>query len=781
MEILHVVTELSPFAKVGGLADVALSLSKQQKLLGHRVTLVIPHYPLLERAGLMLARRLTPLSFELGGVEQTAAVYDGKLATGVELVALGVDGFDREGVYGDDSGDYADNAQRFARFSGAAVELVKDRARAGQPPAIVHAHDWPTALVPYFSSKLDGAPPTVLTLHNLAHQGVVPRELAPALGLSPDDFHMGGYEFYGQANLLKAGIVTADAVTTVSETYARDILTPEGGMRLDGVLRARKEGSVVGIVNGVDSSVWNPATDTALASRYDVEDITNKARCKGALLGELGLDVKDGRPLAVFVGRLVEQKGADLLLAALPKLLASDVAVAIAGGGDPATMSELSRVAEVERGRVAFAPKASEALVHRLFAGADMALVPSRFEPCGLVQLYAQRYGALPIARATGGLRDTIVDCDAALETGTGFLFDDATPEALLGAVQRARTAYASPRWRALVRRVMRLDRGWERPARRYDQVYRALGARLVSPASRRERPPVRRARAERDLADGAVVHEPLFIGAGPERVIDGRAGEPRQRVGEPGRWAPRPLQLVEQLVRGAGRRVLVERGRAVHHPQPPVWPDQHGVAKQVGGDVVEREHALPVVRGARVRGRASVALPCRTSPPRGLDAVAGLDDLAVGQAHDRRRDAPRRIVREGRELGRRQHRKQRRAGVGARGGDRHDVDAGDPGQPVEGELRAVPRGTRRRRGKPQHTRAAARSLVERRERARASQLGERAGGERALVAGGHPRRARRQELGWCVRRRGRAARRRVCRRVGRHASPLARREREEQ
>lgn len=476
VEILHVVTELSPFAKVGGLADVALSLSKQQKLLGHRVTLVIPRYPALERAGLMLARRLTPLSFELGGVACTAAVYDGKLATGVELVALDVEGFDRDGIYGDASGDYADNAARFARFSRAAVEVVLDRGRAGQPVGVVHAHDWPTALVPYFLSKLPGAPPSVLTVHNLAHQGVVPRELVPSLGLSWDDFHMEGFEFYGKANLLKAGIVSAGAVTTVSETYARDIVTPEGGMRLDGVLRSRKSGSLVGIVNGIDSSIWNPATDTAIAARYDVEDITNKSRCKGAALGELGLDVKDGRPFAVFVGRLVAQKGADLLLAALPKILAADVAVAIAGNGDPALMAELARVAEAERGRVAFAPKASEALVHRMFAGADLALVPSRFEPCGLVQLYAQRYGALPVARATGGLNDTIVDCDAPLETGTGFLFDDVTPEGLLGAVQRARTAYASPRWRSLVRRVMRLDRGWERPARRYDQVYRALG-----------------------------------------------------------------------------------------------------------------------------------------------------------------------------------------------------------------------------------------------------------------------------------------------------------------
>ena len=340
---------------------------------------------------------------------------------------------------------------------------------------MVHAHDWPTALVPVLLRRATRArPATVLTVHNLVHQGVVPQETLSSLGLANEDFTVGGVEFFGHINLLKAGLVSADALTTVSETYARDVRTPEHGARLDGVLRHR-ESDLTGIVNGVDASVWNPATDGSLVARYDVEDRTNKARCKGALLAELGLEMDVARPLAVFVGRLVEQKGADLLLAALPKILAADVHVVVAGDGNEALKKKLETAASKHRGHVAFASAATERLVHRTFAAADFALVPSRFEPCGLVQLYAQRYGALPVAHGVGGLLDTIVDCDTSLETGTGFLFTEPTAVGLVGALQRARAAFAHPRWDALVRRVMRLDRGWERPARRYEQLYRAL------------------------------------------------------------------------------------------------------------------------------------------------------------------------------------------------------------------------------------------------------------------------------------------------------------------
>jgi starch synthase len=330
-------------------------------------------------------------------------------------------------------------------------------------------------LVPYYLKKMGTpVPPTVLTIHNLAHQGVVPKEAVPKLGLAWDDFHLNGFEFFGSVNLLKAGIVFADAMTTVSETYARDILTPEHGARLEGVIQQRRK-YLTGIVNGVDSSIWNPAVDVALIARYDVEDITNKARCKGALLNELHLDLVSSRPLAVFVGRLVHQKGADILLNALPKIVKSDIAIAIAGDGEPAFKEKLQAVVDKFPGKIAFVPAASEITVHRMFGAADLLLVPSRFEPCGLVQLYAQRYGAVPVAHAVGGLQDTIVDCDPQLESGTGFLFENESVADLVGAIQRARAAMELPAWRRLVRRIMRLDLGWERPAHRYCQIYRNL------------------------------------------------------------------------------------------------------------------------------------------------------------------------------------------------------------------------------------------------------------------------------------------------------------------
>jgi starch synthase len=389
--------------------------------------------------------------------------------------------FDREGVYGEKGEDYPDNATRFAVLSRAAAEIVKQRAATGTPFDIVHCHDWPTGLVPTYLRDLAKEVPalsaakTVLTIHNLAHQGTFAKEALPTLGLPWEEFRIDGIEFYGGLNVLKVGILTADAVTTVSTTYAREIQTPELGYKLDGVLRDRAR-AIVGITNGVDYAVWNPATDSALAARYDAEDAANKARCKGALQKELGLPIDAAAPLVASVGRLVLQKGSDLVAGVIPKLLrATEAQVVVAGDGDASLVKKVEDSVSKDPGRAVFARAAGEPLAHRIYAGADILLVPSRFEPCGLVQMYAQRYGTLPVARATGGLVDTVVDCDAKLETGTGFLFEEPTVEALLGAVERAIAARTSPRWPSLIRRVMRLDRGWERPARQYEQAYRSL------------------------------------------------------------------------------------------------------------------------------------------------------------------------------------------------------------------------------------------------------------------------------------------------------------------
>lgn len=484
MDILFVASELAPMAKVGGLADVVAALSKALRLLGHKVTIALPRYPAVEAGGLMLARRLTPIV--LPGVPAhgipaaEVTVYDGRLGSGVDLLLLDAPGlFDRPGVYGEGGADYPDNARRFGLFCRAVAEVVRHREEAGQPFDIVHAHDWPAALVPYLLKQRAEASRTrtVLTIHNVAHQGIFPAAELPHTGLGPEHFTLDRLEFYGMMSFLKAGILAADALTTVSTTYAREILTPEYGERLDGVLRLRQK-DLVGIVNGIDYAVYNPMTDPALIAHYDAEDPANKGRCKAALLQELGLEIRPERPLVVSIGRVVPQKGVDLLAAALPKILKSDVSVAIAGTGDPALVAKLQAAVAKAPERAAYLGAVPEPIIHRLFAAADLVLVPSRYEPCGLVQLYAQRYGAVPVASRTGGLSDTIVDCDAELETGSGFLFDKPTAAALLGGVQRALAAMGSPRWGALRRRVMRLDLGWDRPARRYAHVYRAAAAK---------------------------------------------------------------------------------------------------------------------------------------------------------------------------------------------------------------------------------------------------------------------------------------------------------------
>jgi starch synthase len=480
MDILFVATELAPLVKVGGLADVVAALSKTLRQLGHKVTLAMPRFPAFERGGLLVARRLTPLGFSFGESQVEVTVYDGRLGSGVELSLFDAPSlYDREGVYGTEGEDYPDNARRFAVFSRAAAELVRQRAQAGSPFDVVHVHDWSAALVPVYLRELERAAgtkstPVLLTIHNLAHQGLFPREVLGSIGLGPELFSPDLLEFYGKINFLKGGLVSAKKLTTVSPAYAREIQTEARGHGLQGVLAMRAK-DLTGITNGIDYATWNPASDAALVARYDAEDPANKERCKTAVLREFGLPISGRGPLILHVGRMVVQKGTDLCIDVVEKLVFAGATVVLVGDGDPLLIERAMKTAEALPEHVRFVRAAPEPTVHRLFAAADIVLVPSRFEPCGLVQLYAQRYGALPVAHATGGLCDTIVDCDAALETGTGFLFQKPEWTELLGATERAIAAFASPRWPVLRRRVMRLDLGWDRPARRYDQIYRAL------------------------------------------------------------------------------------------------------------------------------------------------------------------------------------------------------------------------------------------------------------------------------------------------------------------
>ncbi|MBI4703335.1 MAG: glycogen synthase [Deltaproteobacteria bacterium] len=480
MDILMASAELAPVVRVGELADAVASLAKTLGRLGHRVTVALPRYRAVEQSGLQVARRLSPLAVQVRGESVPATIYDARLGSAVELVLIDVPGFyDRDGIYGELGSDYPDNARRFGLFCRALVELAQRRLQEGRPFDVVHAHDWAAALLPFLLRR--AGPPSVLTVHDGAHQGRCDRQAIDQIGLDWGDFHPEALEFYGELNLLKAGVVGADAVAAVSPTYALELQTPAGGAGLDGLFRSRSA-ALVGVANGIDYARWSPATDPHLGARFDAEDPSGKGRCRAALRHALELGHSAERPLALCWGRPDQRGGADLLVEALPRMLRGDVQVVVAGTGEQTLQAELGRLAAAWPEQLRALGAVDDAMEHRLVAAADLVLLPARAEPGGLRAQYAQRYGALPVARATGGLKDAIVDCDAELETGTGFLFDEPTAADLHGAFARAVSAVRRPRWPALRRRVMRLDLGWERPAqaylRLYEQAARARAAR---------------------------------------------------------------------------------------------------------------------------------------------------------------------------------------------------------------------------------------------------------------------------------------------------------------
>ena len=455
-------SELAPVAKVGGLADAVAALSKTLSRLGHEVTVALPHYKVVEEAGLMLARRLSLLKLPCG----EATVFDAKLSPGVQLCFFDIPGlYDRPGLYDENGSAYPDNLKRFGMFCQAVAAYVEKRAAAGDGFDVVHVHDWPAALVTHLLRGKGIR--TVLTVHNAAHQGIF--SMAEALQLGFVGPGLGSED--GVLNALRVGIEAADAVSTVSPSYARELQTAEGSEGLRDLLEARGAG-FQGILNGVDYASWSPSTDPNLVARYDAEDVGNKGRCKASLLAELEMSIDPNVPLFVALGRVCMQKGSDLLAEAIPVLARGSAQIIVAGEGDPELEARIVAAVDGCADVAIYLGRVSEAMTHRLIAAADAVLMPSRFEPCGLVQQYAQRYGAAPIVRGTGGLADTVVDCDSALATGTGFVFDEPTGEALAATAARAVSAMQTSRWGELRRRIMRLDRSWERPARQYVRLY---------------------------------------------------------------------------------------------------------------------------------------------------------------------------------------------------------------------------------------------------------------------------------------------------------------------
>lgn len=488
MRVLHVAAEIFPLVKTGGLADVLGALPQALIGQGAAARLLLPGLPAIVDA-VSHQKIVCEIGPCFGAARVTLRLgrmpYSKVPAYVVDAPHL----YRRSGspYQASDGSEWPDNVQRFALLGWVGAHLASGELDPAWAPQVLHAHDWHAAMAcAYVAAHPAPAVATLFTVHNLAYQGLFASGDFALLGLPSRFMAPTGLEFHNQLSFMKAGLKFAQRVTTVSPTYAKEIATHEFGFGLDGVIRGRGA-DVSGVLNGVDGTVWDPATDTGLAARYSASQLAGKARCKQALQAELGLAARADAPVFGVVSRLTSQKGLDLVLAALPGLLQRGAQLALQGAGDPALESAFVAAAKAHPGEAVVRIGYDEAFAHRLIAGADAILVPSRFEPCGLTQLYGLRYGTLPVVRRVGGLADTVVDATAATEQAdraTGFVFDAATPAALDAAIQRAIDAHAQPeRWHRLMRRAMAQDFSWAGAAQQYLALYRELtSARTAAP-----------------------------------------------------------------------------------------------------------------------------------------------------------------------------------------------------------------------------------------------------------------------------------------------------------
>ncbi len=479
MRVLFVTSECYPLVKTGGLADVSAALPPALNALGADVRLLLPGYPAVLDGleGKSMVRPLTGLPGGLQARLVLGRLPDGTQAYAIESAAL----FARTGnpYLAPTGGDWADNHLRFAALGWVAAEFGRAATDPRWRPEIIHGNDWQAGLMPaYVAFAGSGQPATVMTIHNIAYQGQFPPAYFSALQLPAHSFHMNGVEYYGGVGFLKAGLYYADRLTTVSPSYARQIQSLEHGCGLEGLLTHRTE-HLSGILNGVDYGIWDPAIDPHLVEPYDHTCLEAKAVSKAALQSEFGLDVNPSAPLFALISRLTWHKGADLLLEVLPALFARGGQVVLLGTGDSGLESALGALAAAYPRSAGVHIGYDEAQAHRIQAGADILLVPSRAEPCGLTQLYAMRYGTLPLVRRTGGLEDSVIDATpAALADGcaTGFAFEEPSALSLGWAIRRATELYRAPeRWREMQMRAMTRDFGWSGPARAYLSLYRGL------------------------------------------------------------------------------------------------------------------------------------------------------------------------------------------------------------------------------------------------------------------------------------------------------------------
>jgi starch synthase len=478
MGVLMVASEVTPWAKTGGLADVVGAMPEALADLGHDVTVVVPRHRGVEVPKAMTMSR----GVRLGALAEDITYLTATFASNRRVVFVDCPKyFDREGLYGAGGREYSDNADRFALLAVAALDYGEGRA-GGLPIEIVHGHDWQAGLAPTLLRSLGSRWPRlsaagrVFTIHNMAYQGLFPREVVPRLGLPWDAFGIDRGEFWGRFSFLKCGIVDSDYVTTVSPKYRDETVTPAAGAGMEGVLASRAT-RYLGILNGIDTRVWDPQTDPHLPAHYSASNLAGKAACKRALLQRFNLPLGDdalARPVIGMVSRLVPQKGLDLIEAAASELVALDATWVFIGTGDRRYEAFLQSLASRYPSRVGVHIGFDESLAHLLEAGSDMFLMPSLFEPCGLNQMYSLRYGTVPIVHAVGGLDDTVQPYTARARHANGFKFDQPSPEALVRTVKQAVRLFREPdAWRRLMEAGMAADHSWSHSAKEYVKVYR--------------------------------------------------------------------------------------------------------------------------------------------------------------------------------------------------------------------------------------------------------------------------------------------------------------------
>ena len=476
MHIVFAASECAPWAATGGMGEVVGALSRAIASLGHEATVYLPYYRQVREKYPEKNYAVRSITIPYQDYSRFVSILDGGVQDGVQLYFVNnPEMFDREAMYGVAAGDYPDNWERFALYCRAVLEAAKELG----VPDVFHVHDWEAALIPVYLRTLYADDPVlrnrpaVQTIHNAAYQGRFPAETTERLLLPHEVFTMERLEHYGKFNFLKGGLVYADLVTTVSPRYAREIQTPEFGERLDGALRQRGA-DLVGILNGVDYSLWNPVTDGNIAAHYSAESLDGKAACRRDLLHAFGAGaVKDGTAVLGMVTRMATQKGLDLVEQVAPALANEDAVLIAMGNGEQYYENMFQSLAQQFRGRVLVKTGYDDTLAHKVEAGADIFLMPSKWEPCGLNQFYSLKYGTPPVVHATGGLDDTIEEWDGKGRKGTGFKFSEYAPEAFLEAIRRALRVFRDKdAWQALMRNGMAKDFSWARPAAQYVEAY---------------------------------------------------------------------------------------------------------------------------------------------------------------------------------------------------------------------------------------------------------------------------------------------------------------------